>query len=66
MAQLQIKMTYCLPEQLREVTEDGRRFVERSPSHPTRPARASDWNTWWEDAANVRFVPGENATYRLA
>lgn len=47
---LQIKMTYCHPDRVEWMCDEfGRDVLSRSPNSPTRPARAWEVETWWED-----------------
>ena len=54
MGTAQVKMAFAYPEQTRPCkTGPG---WERIPNHPTRPARATDFNTWWEDVSDETAV----------
>ena len=47
-----VKMTFAYPEQFRGDGKDR----ERIPNHPTRPARSTDSNTWWEDVDGFDYA----------
>src|SRR4051812_8380743 len=67
-----VKMTFALPEQVQPQRDadgavkrdgEGRVKTERVPGHPTRPARGTDCNCWFEP---LRFEPDEGFVDELA
>lgn len=54
---LQIKMTHAHPLRFVDQLDDRGKMVSvLAPGHPTRPARAHETDTWWEDVTHE--VPG--------
>lgn len=54
---MQIKMAYCYPERTVKLTlPDGKLQACRAPNSPTRPARATDVNTWFEEQAEEKVT----------
>lgn len=46
------RMAFAYPEQLSPARdESGKVISSRIKDHPTRPARVTDANTWWEEVA---------------
>lgn len=51
---LQIKMTYCQPPTLVWLRDEhGKEVLSRAPKSATRPARAHEVETWWENLSQI-------------
>lgn len=46
---VRVKMAYAYPEQLTKETKGKEKITYRKAGSPTRPARSTDWNTWYEN-----------------
>lgn len=46
---VRVKLAFCYPEQLEKIKQGNETITYRKANSPTRLARPTDWNTWYED-----------------